>query len=552
MRRFAFLALLALLMLATASQAVIMKLTPLAEVLESEQFIFVAAVDKTDPEKPSAVFKLDKKLKGEAPFERIPVNMTGDDEAKKAGDTKTILDRLDATRKVVFFVSKRGKKYNAMAFVEGSWFSMQGTIDDADKTVRWAFLHGEPFLRRTFKGTSAELVKVIEDGLAKKAKPPGPDEKEKPGYGPQRRKKKGRAKQISRIRIKIRRSHDAAEPVPVLILISCPLPLFHRPAHSSRVIPSFVLVGPLAIIAALFPGVFARMAVGMKRWRAFLVVASINSTLAIIYWLHRRSICPPSAGGSGCKRSRSTSWSSPRSGSRGPGGVIGAWPRRNRSVTGLPSTNRTLRARGPDRVRGHLRDPHRDLRDVGEQPRTAAARVHLHRYRARDRDCSTRATARSPRRSITSAMLRPSAGSASRANRSASVCSSSAASSRCSNFGARNTGPIASGTETGDADTIGPRFVGVKVFEVKERDAGDVGHRTRRGDRLYFGTRQSRDQLAGGVQLFCLDRDTGEVKWKFERRRRHAPGLLHADRRRRPRVLRRGTARRTRTAGCSA
>src|SRR5205823_4240267 len=35
---------------------------------------------------------------------------------------------------------------------------------------------------------------------------------------------------------------------------------------------------------ALFPGVAARMAVGMKRWRAFLVVASTNSTIALVYW----------------------------------------------------------------------------------------------------------------------------------------------------------------------------------------------------------------------------------------------------------------------------
>jgi 2-C-methyl-D-erythritol 2,4-cyclodiphosphate synthase len=50
---------------------------------------------KLDPDKPAAVFKLDKKLKGDPPYERIPVNMTGNDEAKKAGDTKTVLDRLD-------------------------------------------------------------------------------------------------------------------------------------------------------------------------------------------------------------------------------------------------------------------------------------------------------------------------------------------------------------------------------------------------------------------------------------------------------------------------
>lgn len=183
------LALAVLLLAAADSSAVITKLTPLAEILENEDYIFIAAVDKVDPDKPSAVFKVEKKLKGEPAYDRIPVNMTGNDEAKKAGDTKTVLDRLDASRKVVFFVSKRGKNHNAKAFVEGSWFSVHGTEDPADKVVRWAFQNGEPFLRRTFKGTSAELVKVVEDGLAKKAKPPAPDEKEKAGYGPAVEKK---------------------------------------------------------------------------------------------------------------------------------------------------------------------------------------------------------------------------------------------------------------------------------------------------------------------------------------------------------------------------
>ena len=129
-------ALVVLLLASLSADAVIMKLTPLAEVLESEQFILVAAIEKTDPDKPAAILKVEKALKGKPPFERIPINMTGDAEAQKQGDTRTILDRLDPTRKVIVFASKRGKKINAMAFVEGSWFSLQGTIDDADKTCR--------------------------------------------------------------------------------------------------------------------------------------------------------------------------------------------------------------------------------------------------------------------------------------------------------------------------------------------------------------------------------------------------------------------------------
>src|SRR5262245_53663422 len=95
--RFAAFALLAFAFATTLAQAVFTKLTPLGEVLESDQYIFVAKVEKLDPDnkdRPTATFKLDKKLKGEVPFERIPVNMVGDDEGKKAGDTKTIFERL--------------------------------------------------------------------------------------------------------------------------------------------------------------------------------------------------------------------------------------------------------------------------------------------------------------------------------------------------------------------------------------------------------------------------------------------------------------------------
>ena len=294
MTRNSALALLVLAFTATAAPAVITKLTPLAEVIESEPYIFTAKLDKADPDKPSAVFTLDKKLKGAPPFDRLAVNMTGDDEAKKAGDTKTIFARLDASRPLVFFVRKQGKIYNAKAFTEGTWFSLYGTLDRDGKTVRWAFLHGEPFLRRTFKGTTAEMVKTIEDALAKKAKPPEPDEKEKGGYGPPVMKCGVRNLEMRSaecgMRSENQKDHSRS---PALLSLQFRTPhsahrisRFRTP-HSGLlgVIPSFVLVGPLAIIAALFPGVFARMAVGMKRWRAFLTIASINSTLALIYWV---------------------------------------------------------------------------------------------------------------------------------------------------------------------------------------------------------------------------------------------------------------------------
>ncbi|HUR55793.1 MAG TPA: hypothetical protein VMZ71_16770, partial [Gemmataceae bacterium] len=183
----------ALLVTLTAlpAPAVILVLIPLKDAIERQPLIFTATVEKVDPDKPALYLKFDEKLKGDSPFDKIAVNMTGDAEAKKGDHTKAMFERLDPTRKLIVFAVKKGDvRYDAMVFCEGTWFSLQGTIDADKKTVRWAFLHGEPYLRRTFKGTTAELKKIVEDALAKKADPPGPNDKEPPGFGPVIEKKK--------------------------------------------------------------------------------------------------------------------------------------------------------------------------------------------------------------------------------------------------------------------------------------------------------------------------------------------------------------------------
>ncbi len=260
---------LALLAAAAPAPAVIKVLTPLSKVVGPVPFIFVAEVDKVDPEKPSVVFKFSENLKGKTKLERLPVNLTGDSFSKKDGHTKVMLDRLAPGRKLILFVAEEKGKYYATGFIEGTWFQMDGTVDPDTKAVRWAFLHAEPYFRRTFKGTTAELKAVIEGTVAGTKKPPEPDEGVPHGYGPTVEEEKKEKKEEPQAN---------GRPQPAGFVSG---PLF-------GVIPTVVFIGPLAILAALFPNVFAGFASGLGRWRAFLVVTSINGTLAAAYYFSRK------------------------------------------------------------------------------------------------------------------------------------------------------------------------------------------------------------------------------------------------------------------------
>lgn len=249
-----------LLIFSQPAPAVITRLTPLKEVLTAEQLIFIAKVESVDPDKPAVILQVDENLKAKAPFTRMPVNLKGDDEAAKDKHTSAMLRRLAKDMPVIVFSSKKGKRYTAFCYTNGTWFQMIGHIGDEPAKVTWAFLHCEPYLRRTFKGTTAELKQVITDGLAGKKEPPEPNEKEKPGLGPE-----------------VTPKGDA--PSDKKGARSAGGPIF-------AVIPTVAIGGPLAILAMLFPTLFGKPKDVLRRWMVFFTVASITSLMYLLHsWL---------------------------------------------------------------------------------------------------------------------------------------------------------------------------------------------------------------------------------------------------------------------------
>src|SRR5207244_9263603 len=248
---------------ASQAQAFITALYPLKDVLAGGQFIFMAKVEKIDPDKPALVLQMTEKLKGKPGFDRLPINLTGDSEGQKAKHTPQLLKRLASGMPVVVFVNQRGKRYEAFVFTNGTWFQAIGHGDKDDSAkIRWAFTHCEPYLRRTFKGTTAELRQTVIDGLTGKKAPPEPDPKEPPGLGPElKNEDRGSKIEGRNSRIENRRSRIGDRESRRLAIFHPRFSIFNPqssildPRSSTltwAVIPTFVIMGPLALLAALF------------------------------------------------------------------------------------------------------------------------------------------------------------------------------------------------------------------------------------------------------------------------------------------------------------
>ena len=187
---------IALMLSATPAHAVITALTPLSAVLKDSKYILTVKIDALDGDKRTMVLLPDESLKGKAPFAKLAVSLKGDAEADKNKEVPQLLKRLAVKLPLVLFITDRDDEYVAFLYTNGTWIQMTAANPDKGDPV-WVFGHFEPFLRRTYKGTTAELKQVIVDALAGKKKPPPVNEKEKPGLGPEIEEKKKEDKRLS-------------------------------------------------------------------------------------------------------------------------------------------------------------------------------------------------------------------------------------------------------------------------------------------------------------------------------------------------------------------
>ena len=238
------------------------------------------------------VLAVDEVLKGKPTFKKLAVNLAGDADSREKKETPLLLKRVAPKLPLVLFVNQNGKSVTAFAYSNGTWFQMAGEAADDGGVLRLPFTHLEPYLRRTYKGTTAEMKQVVADALAGKADPPDPNLKEKPGIGPEV-EAPDKPKDKEEVRSEeegVRREEGSRCPVfsphsslltphSSLLTPHSSLPIARGPVFA--VIPMLV-VGPLALLAMLFPAVFGGLMLVLRRWTTVLTVLSINSLLLFL------------------------------------------------------------------------------------------------------------------------------------------------------------------------------------------------------------------------------------------------------------------------------
>ncbi len=236
---------------------------PLKEVVEGQKIILVMTVAEIRPETPGIVLVPKEKLRGEFPFERVAVNLKGNETAEKEKHSQVLLDRIEKGSPIMIFSGRRGMVMNAFGYVNGTWFQLAGNVEkDGEKeTLRWRLLECEPNLRKTFAGTTEELIKVVQGGLKGEPLPPI-NEKAEPGFGPPLKKK----------------------------ISAFPLPASSLTLFGVIQLP---FLGLIAALAALFPALFGGLAVFMKRWVMALSAASLVSLLLAFYLLYPKILILP-------------------------------------------------------------------------------------------------------------------------------------------------------------------------------------------------------------------------------------------------------------------
>ena len=170
-----FWALLALLA-SSRALAYIEAIYPLEQVINESTHVVVGKIEAVNKEKRAVIAIVDRALKGRVEIARVQMNLgiAATDQALYT------LSRLQPGSPCIFYYRRAENNILCCAHLGDHWVQFYAT-DDPDKgRVWWRMTHIEVRMNRTYNGTTADLVKVTDDVLARRVPPPKPNPKVPP------------------------------------------------------------------------------------------------------------------------------------------------------------------------------------------------------------------------------------------------------------------------------------------------------------------------------------------------------------------------------------
>jgi hypothetical protein len=185
----------------TGLHAVIAYDLPLKNLLRDAKFVLEVKIENLDAAKKRFSMSFVRELKGKLPFGRLNLTLaTG-----KSDEVEKLLKRVrDGLLLVVFALrpDPKAKEWLFLAFSEGTWFSFSSESEAPAVPSSDSGAAAEPrpeelppavcrlrsleiYLRRTFAGTTKEILDLLPDVIAGKRPAPPFDGKVPPGLGPE-------------------------------------------------------------------------------------------------------------------------------------------------------------------------------------------------------------------------------------------------------------------------------------------------------------------------------------------------------------------------------
>ncbi len=157
-----------LLILAAPALALIERDYSLKEVMEASKVILEGKIVSVTPAEKKFTIEIKRALKGESPWKKINVNLTGGQEWYP----DVMIKHIKQDAPVVLFYDMSGTNVQCEAHTDGLWFQIFANQAGDLDNIWWRFTHIELNLRKTYDGPTPELMGIVEKVLAGKAEPP--------------------------------------------------------------------------------------------------------------------------------------------------------------------------------------------------------------------------------------------------------------------------------------------------------------------------------------------------------------------------------------------